>query len=312
MSRLKGSAEATVGQGSAALAAVLFGSGYVATAFALRSLSPWATAMWRGIGATAVLTLVILAAQPRGPIRMEASRFWRFVVLGLSGGLVFLVAMNAAVALSGATLAAFAASLSPIVAAMLAPWVLGEPLNARVVAAFAGATGGTALLTQASAGGFDVRGLACGLLAAASFAVFLLLSRRWSTRYRLTGNGIALSIAGTTALGLLPVELLLEPGALIPSVIRPEALAGMLWLTLVSGVAAQLLVVAGVRRVETRLSAAYLLLSPVSAAVLAALLLGESLSSWQQIGALVILISVVMAAALRPQRRSRHRQLQGR
>lgn len=200
--RLTRATDATLGQWSAALAAVLFGSGYVATALALRSFSPLATAMWRGVGATVMLLLLVLLRPQGGRLAMDAGQLWRLLVLGLTGGLVLVVCMNAAVALSGATLAAFAASLSPVFAATLAPRVLKESLGARVVVAFAGATGGTALLTQANASAVNVLGFGCGLGASVAFAAFLLLSRRWSDHYRLSGQAIALSIAATTAVGL--------------------------------------------------------------------------------------------------------------
>jgi probable blue pigment (indigoidine) exporter len=128
--------------------------------------------------------------------------------------------------------------------------------------------------------------------------VFLLLSRRWSRPYRLSGTAIALSIAGTSALGLLPVEILYEPAKMIPQHLRPDALVGLLWLALVPGVIAQLFVVASVRRVETRSSAGMLLISPVTAAVLAAWLLGETMGGWEIAGAGLILVGVVGAAML--------------
>lgn len=286
------------GEISAAVAAVLFGTAYVATSFAIRSFTPLGTAMWRGMLATVVLVPIVAMTRDPGPLPLSFARAWRLIVLGLSGGLGFVVAMNLAVSVAGATLAAFVASLSPVVAAVLAPVVLGEALTILSVGGFAAAVVGTALLSITGTSDIAGPGVFAGLFAALCFAVFLLLSRRWSRRYQLTGGAIALSIAATTAIGLLPVELLYEPAQLLPEHIRLDAVVGLAWLALVPGVAAQLFMVASVRRVQTRSSAALLLVSPVTAAVLAAILLGETLTGPQLLGAALILGGTVVAAGL--------------
>ena len=203
--------------------------------------------------------------------------------------------MNVAVSMAGASLAAFAASLSPVLAAVLAPVVLGEGLTRAALIGFAVAIVGTALLSGTNTA--DVGpGVLFGLCASLCFGVFLLLSRRWSRPFRLSGTAITLSIAATTAIGLLPFEIIVEPSAVIPQHLRADAVLGLLWLALVPGVLAQFLVVASVRRVAVRASAAMLLISPVTAAVLAAWLLGEQISAWELGGASLILAGVVGAA----------------
>lgn len=283
---------------AAAIAAVLFGTAYVATAFAIRSFTPLDAAMWRGLLATAILApAVLVGARRRKRPRMSGARLWRLTLLGLAGGLGFVGAMNIAVSMAGATLAAFAASLSPVLAAVVAPAVLGEALTVAAVGGFGVAIVGTALLSGTNPA--DVGpGILAGLFAALCFAIFLLLSRRWSRPYGLSAGAIALSIAATTAFGLLPVEFIREPGQLLPPSLRVDALLGVVWLALVPGVLAQLFVVASVRRVETRASAAMLLVSPATAAVLAAWMLGETMSPLGVLGAILVLGGVVGAAVL--------------
>jgi drug/metabolite transporter (DMT)-like permease len=287
-----------IGQVSAVVAAVLFGTAYVATSVAIRSFTPLGAAMWRGILSTLVLVPAVAATRQAGAGALNRSRTWRLIVLGLCGGLGFVVALNVAVSMAGATLPAFAASMSPILAAVCAPVVLGEALTLPAVVGFAVAVAGSALLSGTSSSGADGPGVFVGLLAALCFALFLLLSRRWSRAYQLTGGAIALSIAATTGLGLLPVELIREPGLLLPGHVRPDAAFALIWLALVPGVVAQLFVVASVRRVKTRSSAAMLLVSPVTAAALAAWLLGETLDGPQLLGALLVLGGTVGAAGL--------------
>lgn len=287
---------ALLGVGAAAIAAVLFGTAYIGTAYAIRSFSPMGAAMWRGIIASALLAPALwMVSENRRPSVMSAPRLWRLIVLGLAGGLGFVVGMNTAVSMAGATLAAFAASLSPVLAAVLAPFVLRERLTAASILGFGLAILGTALLS-----GTDITdvgpGVLAGLFASICFAVFLLLSRRWADPYRLSAGAIALSVAATTALGLLPFELLRESAQLVPQHLRTDALLGLLWLAIVPGVVAQLFVVVSVRSVETRSSAAMLLVSPITAAILAAWLLGERMSVVEIAGAGLILVGVVGAA----------------
>ncbi len=290
------------GQALAAVAAGLFGSAYIGTAFAIRSFTPLGAATWRGLLSTIILVAIAVLMRDRGPhTRMSWPRLWRVLVLGLTGGLGFVVSMNLAVSMAGATVAAFAASLSPVVAAVLAPLVLGEALTLASVGGFSVAIVGTALLSDTN--GEVGPGVLFGLGASMCFALFLLLSRRWSRPFRLSGMTIALSIAATSWLGLLPIELLVEPGGIFPPEIRADALGGLIWLAAVPGVLAQLLVVASVRRVETRASAAMLLISPVTAAILAAFLLGETMGGREIAGAGLVLLGVVGAAALERTRR---------
>jgi probable blue pigment (indigoidine) exporter len=293
-----GSKDLAIGQISAAVAAVLFGTAYVATSIAFRSFTPLGAAMSRGLLSTLVLLPAVLLTRQSGAGAITRSQTWRLIILGLCGGLGFVVALNLAVSNAGATLPAFAASMSPILAAVLAPLVLREALTIPAVVGFTAAVAGTALLSGTSSSGADGPGILFGLLAALCFALFLLLSRRWSRSYRLTGGAIALSIAATTGLGLLPVELIREPGLLLPANLRPDATIALIWLALVPGVLAQLFVVASVRRVKTRSSAAMLLVSPLTAAVLAGLLLGETLNAPQLLGAALILAGTVGAAGL--------------
>ena len=287
------------GIASAAVAATLFGTAYIGTAFALRSFTPIGAAMWRGLLSSAILTIAVVAMGHRFR-RSDVNwpRLWRVTVLGLTGGLGFVVSMNL-----------------PPFRWPVPHWLHSQhrcrpysrrcsprccprrSIVARIGRRLCSRNRGHGISLHTNAG--DVGpGVLFGLCASLCFGLFLLLSRRWSRAYRLSGTAIALSIAATTWLGLLPVELLAEPGRLIPQQFRWDASIGLLWLALVPGVLAQLLVVASVRRIPTRSSAAMLLISPVTAAVMAAYLLGETMGTWEIAGATMVLIGVVGAAAL--------------
>ena len=95
--------------------------------------------------------------------------------------------MNLAVAHVGAAIAAFVAGLYAVLSAVIAPALLPERLTVRVLAGFLLALVGTALLAELDPEATDVEGMGWGILAALSFALYLVLARRWSRRYALDG-----------------------------------------------------------------------------------------------------------------------------
>ena len=282
---------------ASATAAVLFGTSYVATAFVLRSFAPLAATTWRGLLATAGLAAVValggLGPRPPKPTNQQIARL---AVLALVGGPVFIGAMNVAVSQAGATITSFVAGMYAVLAAVFAPVLLRERLTQAAVVGFALALVGTLLLAQLHATRSAVIGIAMGLGAAISYALFLVLSRRWSVPWQLSGSLVTLSLvlaAGTPLAGWL---LLTDPGAFVPQTVRPEAILGLVWLAIFPSIVAVMLVVAGVRRLDARRSSAFLLLSPVTAAVLSWLLLGERLGTGQLLGAGLVLAGMAAAS----------------
>jgi drug/metabolite transporter (DMT)-like permease len=292
------------GEVYAALAAGGFGSAYVATAFALRSFGPVPIAFWRGLFAAVALQLVIAVRARRSPADWttdstagevrSVARLARLGVLSILGGPLFFVAMNLSISHVGATVASFVAGLYAILAALFAPFVLPERPTTRIVAAFVVALAGTALLAELDFGSSDVAGLAWGLTAAVSYALYLVLTRRWSSANRLDGKTIAAATTTSTAVCLGVPLLLADPGQLLPVSIAPEAAIAIAWLSAVAALG-QVLVVASVRLMPAARSAAFLLLNPVTATVLSALLLGAFPSMLQLLGGALVLAGIAAA-----------------
>jgi drug/metabolite transporter (DMT)-like permease len=86
----------------------------------------------------------------------------------------------------------------------------------------------------------------------------------------------------------------LEPRALLPAHPGTDALIATAWLVLVTA-AGPVLGAVSLRRIETRLASAILLLNPLSASVLAVLLLGERLSPLQIAGGVLVLAGMAVA-----------------
>jgi drug/metabolite transporter (DMT)-like permease len=278
---------------------VLYGSSYVATAVALRSFSPIGVAAARGVLGAAVLAAVVLlpvAARLR-PAGLGAASLWRLAVLGLLGGGLFIVLMNVAVSLAGATVTAFVAGLYAVLAALLAVPILGERPERMTLGAMAVALAGTALLGDLRPAPELVGGIAVGLLAAVAFALFLVLSRRWSARHSLTGASIGLAVLTLAGIGnVVLLALLSAPG--LEGELRLDAALAIGWLAIGPGAIAAVLVVAGMRRLPARRASAFLLLNPPTAALGAWLLLGERLSPVQLVGAGMVLAAMAVASGL--------------
>jgi DME family drug/metabolite transporter len=293
----------------AALAAIGYGSAYVATAFALRSFEPLPAAVYRSLLAVVILGRLLALARRRGwtvappaeALPPALVRAGHLVVIAILGGPIFLAAMNSAIAGVGATIASFVAGLYAILAAVFAPFVLRERLRIGALAGFAAALVGTGLLAELDVTGSDLGGIAWGLVAAVSFALFLVLSRRWARADGFDGITVALATMTATAIGLGSVVVAGEPASLRPAVVAPEAVVALGWLAIVAA-GGQVLAVSSLRLVPASRTAAFLLLNPVSATILALALLGERPSSIQLVGGVVVLAGMAAATMRWPGR----------
>jgi DME family drug/metabolite transporter len=301
--RLDLRAGTVVGGVSAALAAVLYGSAYVAIAIALDGFTPIGVALWRGLFGAVALGVVLSLPHlvEYRPHNLGRPALARLGVLGLTGGGIFVLAMNGAVALSGATITAFVAGLYAVAAALLAIPLLGERLERRTIVALFAALAGTALLSDVVGGGGRSAGIALALVAAVAFGLFLVLSRRWSVSYGLSGPGVGLASLAISA--LVALGLAMMTGDRVASG-QPETTAVLAvgWVALGPGALASVLVVIGMRRLRAQTASLVLLLNPPTAAVFAMILLDERLGPVQVAGAALILASIGFASGIRPMR----------
>lgn len=288
-------------QGAAfsALAAVLYGSSYVATAIALRSFTPIGVAAWRGVLGAAILAVILMlpAMSALRPARPTRDGLIRLGLMGLVGGAIFTVAMNAAVAIAGATVTAFVAGLYAVTAAVLAIPLLGERLERSTLLALLAALVGTILLSGLRLDAGTLAGVGIALVAAAAFGLHLVLSRRWGAMHGLTGPLIGLSTQAIS--GIATLLLLLTVGEqVLPPAPRVDAWVAIAWLAIGPGAAAAVLVVAGIQRLEARRASIFLLLNPPTAAVLGFVLLGERLTILQLIGGACVLAAIAAASGM--------------
>ena len=281
-------------------AAILYGAAFPATAVALRSFTPLGVA---GLACTLALPVVVLLGAigwlPRPSVRnLDGPRLLRLAVLSGLGGGGFIAAVNLAVLLSGPTITGFVSALYAVAAAVLAVPLLGERLRGVTIVSFGLALVGTALLAGGSPDVASIAGVAMALLAVVMFGLYIVLARRWGRPYRL--DGTLITIANLIGRGpvLLAVEAVRAPGSLLPAQIDPWAAVALVTIAFGSSSSANLLLMASVRRVAARRTSAALLLTPLSSAILAALIVGERLGPIQLVGAGLILAGIAGASGL--------------
>jgi probable blue pigment (indigoidine) exporter len=281
-------------------AAILYGAAYPATAVALRSFTPLGIA---GIACTMALPVVIILGAigwlPRPLVRgLDRPRLVRLAVLSGLGGGGFIAAVNLAILLSGPTITGFVSPLYAVAAAVLAVPLLGERIRPVTIASFGLALLGTALLAGGAPDVASFAGVSMALLAAVMFGLYIVLARRWGRPYQL--DGTLITIANLIGRGpvLLAVEFLRAPGTLLPAQIDPWAVVAVVTIAFGSSSSANLLLMASVRRVAARRTSAALLLTPISSAILAALILDERLGPVQLVGAGLILGGIAGASGL--------------
>jgi drug/metabolite transporter (DMT)-like permease len=288
------------GIAAAAGAAVLFGLSFPITVFALRSFTPLGTAALSCTIAFVVLVLLsALGIVPRPALRDRGpANLGRLAFVALVGGLSFIVCANAAIALSGATIAGFVSSLYAVLATFFAIPVLGERIRPMVVVALCVSLVGTALLAGFAPLGGSALGIGFGIVAAVSFGLYLVFARRWGPTHDLRGTIVVLALLLGRGPVILIVELIREPASLVPPNPDPASLLALAYLAVGPMLIAQLLIVASVARVSARRTSASLLLTPLCAAIGAFVLLGDRLTPIELVGAALLMLGIAGASGL--------------
>lgn len=221
--------------------------------------------------AVAALPLALIAG--RG--RHRDLRAW--LLLGLLGVLDAINIWLYFQALAGGAVAPAVLShyLAPVIVAVTAPFVLGEPRSPRMPLALGLALAGTAVLVTGAPGGADAHALIYGSCSAVFYASTVLVSKRLGDRF---GDSELLSYHLFIAAGIL--------AAVGGVLVHPRAVAG----GLASAFLAGLLYYAGLRRVPAERAGLLAYLEPLAAVLTGWLLLGDVPRPTAAIGGVLILL----------------------
>jgi drug/metabolite transporter (DMT)-like permease len=200
----------------------------------------------------------------------------------------------------GAGLATVLANVQVVLVPLVAWGVLKEVPGRRVLAALPIALLGVVLISGAlehgAYGRNPTRGAVFGLGAGVAYVGFLLLLRRGGADLR-RPSGPLFDATATAAVLCVIAGLVIGDAHLVPK--WPGA-AWLVTLALTSQVLGWLLITASLPRLPAALTSLLLTVQPIGSVALGALIFGESPSSLQLVGVLVVLAALVTATL--PQR----------
>lgn len=262
------------------LAPAIWGSTYLVTTELLPDGYPLTAAMLRALPA-GLLLLLLTRALPHG--------IWllRVAVLGaLNFSLFWWLLFVAAYELPGGV-AATVGAIQPLIVLYLAKLLLDQQVRfAAIVAGVAGVVG-VALLVLTPAATLSLVGILAAAGGALSMAVGTVLTRRWQppvsaltfTAWQLVAGGLF----------LLPAALIFEPP--LPA-LSAANIVGFTYLGLIGGALTYVLWFRGISTLGPTAVAPLGLLSPVAALLLGWGIAGESLTTLQMAGVIMVLASI--------------------
>lgn len=215
----------------------------------------------------------------------------RVVVLyGLVGVALFYASYINAILTVGVAVSAVLLYTAPAWVALIAWRFLGEPMTGRHVAALALTLAGTTLVAQIhqiQALRLDLAGIGWGLMAGLTYALWSVFNKvgvRHTNPWTLQCYGM---LVGAAAL------LVVQPSQPLAGIVDPpETIFWLLVLALGPTIGASVAYAAGVRTVPVSVASLVATLEPVLAALLAFVVLGETLNAGQMAGGVLILLAV--------------------
>lgn len=278
-----------------ALAPMAWGTTYLVTTELMPPGRPVLTAVVRVLPVGLLLTA--WARQlPSG------SWWWRTAVLGaLNIGVFQVLLFVAAYRLPGGV-AATAGAVQPLVVAALAAALLGERFRLTTGLAGVGGVVGVGLLVLTPQAALDPVGVVAALTGTVSMATGVVLTKRWGRPVGLiTATGWQLVAGG---LLIAPLALALEGP---PPVFTGANWLGAVWLATAGTGVAYALWFLGIERLPVSSLSFLGLVSPLTATVLGWVVLDQSLTAGQLVGAVLIATTVILTqvgAARSPRRPS--------
>lgn len=261
-----------------ALAPAVWGSTYLVTTEFLPPGRPLLAAVIRSLPAG--LLLILLTRQlPKG------IWWWRAFALGaLNIGIFLALLFVAAYRLPGGV-AATVMAIQPLIVAGLAAALLGERLSVKTaIAGVAGVLGVSLLVLRANAQ-LDAIGVIAALAGAVTMASGIVLNKRWGSPVPVIAmTGWQLAAGG---LLLLPIAYFVEGPP--PATLTITNIAAYAYLAIPGAAIAYAIWFRGIHELSATSVTFLSLLSPVVATTLGWLVLGQSLSPWQGLGALIVL-----------------------
>ncbi|MCK9875443.1 DMT family transporter [Frankia sp. Ag45/Mut15] len=266
------------------------------------AVGPFAVSFWRFASGLFVLLLARVVRPSRSVRTADTaapSQRWSFVMrVGTGVGLaVFQTAYFGAVAVTGLAVGTIVTlGAGPALTALGARLVLGERLG-HGLAAIPAVLGGLMVLVLGNHGGeVHPAGVLLALLSAAGYTAITLLAR-WAGRAGGGGDdAVALTAWAFGVGGLVLLPPAMAEGLLPHTADLARVLALLAYVAVVPTALAYPLYFAGAAVVRATTTSTIMLIEPVSATVLAVILLGERLSTAVVVGTLLLVSAMTVLA----------------
>lgn len=255
--------------------------------------APPLSILWiRFLLAGALLFAGVLFA--RLPVPRDLGTWLRLLLLGILGNALYLGLNYEALRHLSAGMGSIVASTNPLLLALLAPWLLREPLTRRKAAGLLLGFGGVVLAMHSRATTQEAR-LQDVLLSAGGVMAFVfsnILYKRMRVRpHPVVLNAAQLFLSGVA---LMPVALVIEGAPRIDW--TPPIIWSLAFLIVVLSIGASMLWFWILQHGEASRVSAYFFLTPVFGLLLGALLLGERLVPLDGVALLVIAAGLWLVA----------------
>jgi len=269
-----------------AIAPLVWGSTYIVTTETLPPDSPLIASTIRALPA-GVLLVFISRAWPTG-------MWWhRMAVLGfLNIGLFFYCLFFAATYLPGG-MASMVMSIQPVIVIIMSSYLLNVNITSKQVTASGLGILGVGLLVLNSSAELNIEGVLIAILGALSMGLGVVLTKKWGRPTDMTMLGFTGWQLLFGGIMLLPVSLWLEG---VPTQLTSINYLGYGYLSLVGAILGYFLWFRGIEKLPPVTVSFLGFLSSVSACFLGYLILNQTLTWPQLLGALAILFSIVLAA----------------
>jgi drug/metabolite transporter (DMT)-like permease len=271
-----------------------WGGSFVAVKHALQYLSPLELLFARFVPAASVFALLLYSSQGRDVLTLVRAEWRSLCLMGLSGVVIYHLALNTGEQLIPAGTASLIMALNPAFIFLLSVLLQRERITwlrlLGLCVAFCGLFIVIRFATSSEIGFGYLRGVLITLVAPLSWAVYTALARPLAVQYA------PLSVTGmATIVGSLPIVFVARLSLLDRLAVMPwHGWASVAFLSLVSSVAGVTVWVMALERLEASQVGALIHLVPLWATMLSQLLLGEPLSGSLFIGGLVVISGVVL------------------
>ncbi len=275
------------------IAPISWGTTYVTVTELLPPDRPLFVALMRVVPAGALLAVVGLVTSGWRPVGRE----WRpLAVLAIVNfGFFFPLLIVGVYRLPGGVAASFG-GMQPLLVAVVGRLIDGRRLRAIDVGVGVAAVVGVAMVVVRPGADVDLVGVVAAAGANVSFAIGVVLTKRWPPTSRLAATGWQLLLGGVF---ILPVALLVEGP---PPRLGPSDVVGLTHLSLVATGVAFVLWFRGVERLPAAAPPLLGLAAPLTGAALGWLLLAEDLTLVQILGFAVTGGAIAYGAVVVPTR----------